>query len=62
MAAHNVICYYCNQVFDTKTEAYVMVNSRRYAHKTCHDRIQANKPQEEKIMKLYFNISNKNFN
>jgi hypothetical protein len=48
MAAHNVICYYCNQVFDTKTEAYVMVNSRRYAHKTCHDRIQANKPQEER--------------
>ena len=36
------------QVFDTKQEAYVMVNSRRYAHKTCYDKDQASKPQEER--------------
>ena len=36
--AHKVKCYYCGKMFDADVNPYVMVNSRRYAHKSCADR------------------------
>ena len=41
-------CFYCNEQFDRNQEEWVAVNARRYAHKKCYDKIQANKTQEEK--------------
>ena len=41
-------CYYCNEQFDRNQEEWVAINTRRYAHKKCHDAAQASKTQEEK--------------
>jgi hypothetical protein len=48
MAKHIVKCFYCTEDFDANQEEFVMVNSRRYAHKTCYDKVQLGKNQEEK--------------
>lgn len=48
MAKHMVICKYCGEKFDTNSEPFVTVGARRYAHKTCADKIEAAIPQEEK--------------
>ena len=46
--AHFVICRYCNCRFDRDIEPFVEVSARRYAHKSCADKIDAAIPQEEK--------------
>lgn len=43
-----VKCYYCGEYFDRNAEAFVPVSSRRYAHKKCYDKINAEKTQDEK--------------
>ena len=46
--AHNVICQYCKEKFDRDKEPFVEVKNRRYAHKSCYDKYQANLSKEEK--------------
>lgn len=48
MAKHLVKCFYCSRQFDANIEDYVMVNSRRYAHKTCAEEAESKKTQKEK--------------
>ena len=49
MAAHKVKCKYCQTIFDTNKEPYIYIeSSRRYAHKECAEKHEANKSQEEK--------------
>ena len=61
--AHFVICKYCNDRFDRDIEPFVEVSSRRYAHKSCYDKVNNAIPQEEKdynnlelYIKKLFNI------
>lgn len=51
MAKHLVKCPICNQQFDANTTPYVMVNSRRYAHRACAEAAEQNKTKEEKDKK-----------
>lgn len=37
VAKHPVKCFYCGITFDANAEPFEKVNSRRYAHKTCHE-------------------------
>ena len=61
--AHRVKCYYCGKTFDRDKEPFVLVSTRRYAHKACAEGSQKSEFQEVKdkeeleayIMKL-FNI------
>ena len=46
--AHFVICRYCNCRFDRDIEPFVEISARRYAHKSCADKVNAAIPQEEK--------------
>ena len=48
MAAHMVICKYCNQKFNRDNEPFVVVGARRYAHKLCAEQAEAAIPQDEK--------------
>lgn len=48
MAKHLVKCPICNKQFDANKEEFVMVNSRRYAHKACAQTAEENKTQEQK--------------
>ena len=43
-----VKCPYCGKTFSRDIEEYVQINSRRYAHKECFDRHNAELSQEEK--------------
>lgn len=43
-----VKCPYCGKSFFRETEEYVQINSRRYAHKACYDRHNAELTQEER--------------
>ncbi len=43
-----VKCPYCGKTFSRDVEEYVQINSRRYAHKECFDRHNAELSQEEK--------------
>ena len=63
MATHFVICKYCNQKFNRDIEPFVEVGARRYAHKSCADKVEASIPQDEKdynnleiYIKKLFNI------
>ena len=47
MAAHYVICKFCNQRFNRDKEDAVAVEGRRYVHKTCYDEYIQSKGQEE---------------
>ena len=47
MAAHYVICKFCNQKFNRDKEDAVAVEGRRYVHKTCYDEYIQSKGQEE---------------
>ena len=47
MAKHYVKCYYCGERFDANAEEYVMVNSRRYAHKKCAEETETSLTQEQ---------------
>lgn len=59
--AHKVKCYYCGQTFDRDKEPFVLVSTRRYAHKACAEGSQKSEFQEVKdkeeleayIMKLF---------
>jgi len=46
--AHFVICKHCGCRFDRDKEPFVLVGARRYAHKSCSEKIEAAIPQEEK--------------
>ena len=48
MAKHYVICKYCEEKFDANAEPFVLVGTRRYAHKACAEKIESKIPQEEK--------------
>lgn len=37
--AHQVICKYCGQKFDRDKEPFIEVSIRRYAHKTCYEKM-----------------------
>lgn len=61
MAKHLVKCPLCGKTFDTNSEPYVMVNSRRYAHESCYqesqgkaDKIKHDKEQLELYIKELF--------
>ena len=45
--AHFVICKYCGCRFNRDDEPFVEVGARRYAHKSCADKVEAAIPQEE---------------
>ena len=53
--AHFVTCKYCGIRFDRDLEPAIEVSSRRYAHKTCADKVEATIPQDEKD---YANLEN----
>lgn len=44
---HLVKCPYCGETFDANKEPFVMVNSRRYAHKKCAEKKEKEKSKEE---------------
>ena len=46
--AHFVTCKYCGIRFDRDLEPAIEVSSRRYAHKTCVEKVEATIPQDEK--------------
>lgn len=46
--AHRVKCYYCGKTFDRDKEPFVLVSTRRYAHKDCADGAQKSEFQEVK--------------
>ena len=47
MAKHYVKCYYCGEKFDANEEEYIMVNTRRYAHKKCAENKEQTLTQEQ---------------
>ena len=53
--AHFVTCKYCGIRFDRDLEPAIEVSSRRYAHKTCAEKVEATVPQDEKD---YANLEN----
>ena len=55
MAKHIVKCPICNQHFDANLEPFVMINTRRYAHKTCAEVAEQNKTKEQKDKELLEN-------
>ena len=57
-----VKCYYCGLQFDREKEPFVAVNSRRYAHKECHEKAQAGKSQEEKDYEALIKYIKQKFN
>lgn len=42
-----VKCFYCNEMFDKDLEPFEKVSSRRYAHKSCYEKVQAGKTSDE---------------
>ena len=48
MAAHYVTCVYCGERFNRDKEPTTQVSARRYAHKECAEKHEANKSKEEK--------------
>ena len=47
MARHLVKCFYCGQSFDANEVPFTMINSRRYAHKSCWEDKLASETKEE---------------
>lgn len=61
---HKVKCFYCGNTFDRDKEEFSQVQTKRYAHKSCHEEHESKKTQEEKdeenlrkYIKKLFNIS-----
>ena len=52
MAKHLVKCFYCGETFDTNSTPFIMVNSRRYAHKSCQEEKLASESKQEKDKRL----------
>lgn len=61
MAAHYVICYYCQEKFNRDEEPFVQVGGRRYAHKECEEKYGQKKTQEEKDLEDLENYIKKLF-
>lgn len=64
---HYVICKYCGIKFNRDAEPAVKVDTRRYAHKACAEKVDATIPQEEKdylalekYLKELFKVDNLN--
>ena len=53
--AHFVTCKYCGSRFDRDLEPAIEINARRYAHKSCAEKVEATIPQDEKD---YNNLEN----
>lgn len=49
--AKYAICKYCGERFNRDKEPFVLVGARRYAHKSCSEKVEAAIPQEEKDYK-----------
>lgn len=54
-------CFYCGEQFDRNQEEWIAVNARRYAHKSCHNKAQAEKTQDEKDYEALVNYIKKVF-
>ena len=54
-------CFYCGEQFDRNAEEFVAINSRRYAHKKCHELAEAGKTQDEKDYEALTNYIKKVF-
>ena len=52
MAKHLVKCFYCGETFDTNASPFIMVNSRRYAHKSCQEEKMASETKREHDKKV----------
>ena len=46
--AHYVTCKFCKERFDRDKEPTVKISERRYAHKSCAEKQEALKTQDEK--------------
>ena len=57
---HKVKCKYCEQVFDTDKEPFVLVSAKRYAHKECEKYKETQTP-EEKERESFFEYTKKLF-
>lgn len=53
--AHFVTCKYCGSRFDRDLEPAIEISARRYAHKSCVEKVEATIPQDEKD---YNNLEN----
>lgn len=54
-------CPYCNIQFDRNEEEWVAINSRRYAHKKCYDKVISEKSQDEIDYEALTNYIKKKF-
>lgn len=61
MAKHIVKCKYCGLQFDTNEVPYVMVSSRRYAHKSCAEKHDSEMTQEERNEEEFYKYARKIF-
>lgn len=61
MAKHLVKCKFCGLQFDANAEPYVMVSSRRYAHKSCFEKNESNKTQEERDEENFYKYAQRIF-
>ena len=59
---HKVKCPYCNETFDRDKEAYIMINSKRYAHKKCFEDNENSKTQDQKDKEALIKYIKKLFN
>ena len=50
-----VTCKYCGEVFDKEREEWIKV-STRYAHKSCHEKAQAEAADLRKVTDLIKNL------
>lgn len=57
-----VKCPYCNKSFSREVEEFVQINQKRYAHKSCYDRHNAELTQEERDLNVLKEFIKKLFN
>ena len=53
--AHYVTCKFCKERFDRDKEPTVKISERRYAHKSCAEKQEALKTQDEKDLEESIN-------
>lgn len=61
MAKHMVKCKFCGLYFDANAEPFVMASARRYAHKSCYEKHEAEKTQEERDEEDFYKYAQKIF-
>lgn len=63
---HLVKCKYCGIQFDANVEPYIMASARRYAHKSCAEKFESEKTQEQKDEEQFYqyvkNLFNEDYN